>query len=88
MARLDFPGYRPPPKIAEAFIAKVTRVLAKADTVLFCHGPLVRQSLWATILSPVSRFCPGSARDRHLMGSDEERVGQSKNARSSAAAPQ
>ena len=30
------------------------------------------------ILSPVSCFCPGSAPGRHLMGSDEEQVGQSK----------
>jgi hypothetical protein len=33
----------------------------------------------AIILSPVSFFCPGSALGRHLMGSDEERVGQSNN---------
>src|SRR3984893_11824652 len=32
------------------------------------------------ILSPVSCFCPGSALGRHLMGSDEEQVGQSNNA--------
>ena len=47
-----------------------------AETDIFCHGPLVGQSLCATILSPVSRFCPGSALGRHLMGSDEEQVGQ------------
>jgi hypothetical protein len=29
------------------------------------------------ILLPVSCFCPGSARGRHLMGSDEEQVGRS-----------
>src|SRR3954466_7071872 len=39
------------------------------------------------ILLPVSCFCPGSARGRHLMGSDEERVGQSKYAQSSKVAP-
>ena len=32
------------------------------------------------ILSPGSFFCPGSALGRHLMGLDEEQVGQSKNA--------
>lgn len=31
------------------------------------------QSLSSVILSPVSCFCPGSARRRHLMGSDEDR---------------
>src|SRR5208283_5993395 len=35
------------------------------------------------ILSPASCFCPGSALGRHLMGSDEEQVGQSNSARSS-----
>jgi hypothetical protein len=35
------------------------------------------------ILSPGSFFCPGSALGRHLMGSDEEQVGQSNSARSS-----
>jgi hypothetical protein len=29
------------------------------------------------ILPPVSRFCPWSARGRHLMVSDEEQVGAS-----------
>jgi hypothetical protein len=32
------------------------------------------------ILSPGSFFCPGSAPGHHLMGSDQEQVGQSKNA--------
>jgi hypothetical protein len=32
------------------------------------------------ILPPVSFFCPGSALGRHLMGSDEEQVGQSNDA--------
>src|SRR6266478_5421954 len=36
--------------------------------------------LYAMILSPVSCFCPGSALGRHLIGSDEEQVGQSNNA--------
>jgi hypothetical protein len=31
----------------------------------------------------VSCFCPGSAHGRHLMGSDEEEVGQSRRAQSS-----
>jgi len=35
------------------------------------------------ILPPVSCFCPGSARGRHLMMLDEEQVGQSWTARSS-----
>ena len=39
------------------------------------------------ILLPVSCFCPGSALGRHLMRSDEERVGQSNYARSSKVAP-
>jgi hypothetical protein len=28
------------------------------------------------ILSPASRFCTGSTLSRHLMGADEEQVGQ------------
>jgi hypothetical protein len=39
----------------------------------FCNGPLHVKSLSSVILSPVSCFCPGSARGRHLMGSDEDR---------------
>jgi hypothetical protein len=43
----------------------------------FCNGPSEVNPLLSLVLSPASRFCPGSARGRHLMGSDEERAGQS-----------
>ena len=39
----------------------------------FCDGPSCVNPLRAQSLSPVSCFCPGSARGRHLMGSDEDR---------------
>ena len=43
----------------------------------FCNGPAAVNPLLSMVLSPASRFCPGSARGRHLMGSDEEQAGQS-----------
>jgi transposase len=56
-----------PPRQASREPTSVTSLLSRAP----CG-----QSLCATILSSVSRFCPGSALGRHLMGSDEEQVGQ------------
>src|SRR5690349_16582490 len=49
-----------------------------ANKMGFCNGPSVVNPLRALILPPVSCFCPGSAHGRHLMGSDEEEVGQSR----------
>ena len=42
----------------------------------FCNGPWFVNpsfSFLASILSPGSCFCPGSARNRHLMGFEEDR---------------
>jgi hypothetical protein len=39
----------------------------------FCNGPSCVNPFLSVILSPASCFCPGSARGRHLIGSDEDR---------------
>ncbi len=45
----------------------------------FCNGPWFVNPTFplARILSPGSCFCTGSARGRHLMGSEEDKAGQS-----------
>src|SRR5436305_11602556 len=45
----------------------------------FCNGPWFVNPMFplARVLSPGSCFCSGSARGRHLMGSEEDKAGQS-----------
>jgi hypothetical protein len=49
-------------------------------TFILLSRPLLVNPSKAIALSLVSFFCLGSAPGRHLMGSDEEQVGQSNNA--------
>ena len=63
------PAHRVNQNLCRAGIPPVIRLRAK---VLFCNGPAgVNPS--CAILLPGSRFCPGSARGCHLIGS--ERIG-------------
>jgi hypothetical protein len=42
----------------------------------FCNGPRLVNP-FCVVRSPGSRFCTGSAQGRHLMGLEEDKVGQS-----------